>query len=224
LLNVAICNCPNSQIAIEAKILQALGKDCDFTKLATIDDILNSHSKYDISFANICDMDIFMQQMKNTQQLTPGDMAKTSQFGFITFVNDITCVLDTQIDMMLDFLHFQASRSTIRMAIEFLTNKGVKSIALAKILFFEFYNRKIKIVTTDGEYICNDSLHNVLAMVGGHGFTQPHKSFIVNLAHITSIKNYSVFMNDGSIVPLSQKKSREFRLLYKVYVGEAVGR
>ena len=44
-----------------------------------------------------------------------------------------------------------------------------------------------------------------------YGFYMPHKSFTVNLYHVKSIKGYDIFMMNGNIVPLSQKKSVIFR-------------
>ena len=44
-----------------------------------------------------------------------------------------------------------------------------------------------------------------------YGFCMPHKSFVVNLYQVKSLKGYDITMMDGSVVPLSQKKSVEFR-------------
>ncbi len=44
-----------------------------------------------------------------------------------------------------------------------------------------------------------------------YGFAMPHKSFCVNLYQVKNIKGYDIFMMNGDTIPLSQKKSVEFR-------------
>lgn len=44
-----------------------------------------------------------------------------------------------------------------------------------------------------------------------YGFAMPHKSFSVNLYHVKAIRGYDIYMMDGSVLPLSQKKSAQFR-------------
>ena len=44
-----------------------------------------------------------------------------------------------------------------------------------------------------------------------YDFAVPHKSFVVNLYHIRSLKGYDIVLADGSVLPLSQKKSAVFR-------------
>ena len=43
------------------------------------------------------------------------------------------------------------------------------------------------------------------------GFAVPHKSFVVNLGQVKHFKGYEIWMTDGSTIPLSQKKSANFR-------------
>ena len=48
----------------------------------------------------------------------------------------------------------------------------------------------------------------------------PHKSFVVNLAKIKSLRGYEIELMDGSIVPLSQKKSAAFRKEFGRYLAK----
>ena len=44
-----------------------------------------------------------------------------------------------------------------------------------------------------------------------YDFCMPHKSFLVNLYQVKSVKGYEIQMMDGQTLPLSQKKSVQFR-------------
>ncbi|MDO5540546.1 MAG: LytTR family DNA-binding domain-containing protein [Eubacteriales bacterium] len=96
-------------------------------------------------------------------------------------------------------------------AVCFHTDSGLLDIKAKDICYFEYQNRKLRMVTVSGEYLISDSLHNMAKRVADYGFLMPHKSFIVNLYHIRNLKGYDIYMTDGSIVPLSQKKSADFR-------------
>ena len=52
----------------------------------------------------------------------------------------------------------------------------------------------------------------------------PHKSFTVNLFYVKSIKGYDIIMMDGSIIPLSQKKSAEFRDQFNVFLQNHINK
>ncbi len=50
----------------------------------------------------------------------------------------------------------------------------------------------------------------------------PHKSFVVNLYNVKSIKGYDIFMMDESVIPLSQKKSTEFKKTLNIYLSNHI--
>ena len=50
----------------------------------------------------------------------------------------------------------------------------------------------------------------------------PHKSFVVNFFHVKNLKGYDITMSDGSLVPLSQKKSSVFREELAVWLSEQI--
>ena len=104
------------------------------------------------------------------------------------------------------------------LSLEFLMEREVKSIPISDLVSFEYCQKQVIIQTLRTNYRCKNTLRNVFSLVGNHGFACPHKSFIVNLRHITKIKGYDITMNDGSIIPLSQKKSKQFRDVYKNYL------
>ncbi|KAJ50141.1 DNA-binding LytR/AlgR family response regulator [Clostridium tetanomorphum] len=102
--------------------------------------------------------------------------------------------------------------------IEFITLEGVVRLAPRDIYYFEYINRKVKIKTLNNNYMLKKNITTVSKDMKEYGFLMPHKSFIVNLFYVKSIKGYDIFMMDGSIIPLSQKKSSEFREQFNIFL------
>jgi len=203
---------------IEARISAFLGTSSTgyvISEYGSIKELVTIGESYDIYFINRmqrADEDILFNHINKDHN------TETGKLRFLTYVEDP--ISDTDCDTMIDCIKRHIDYDSMYLAVEFLTDKGLRSIAVSKILFFEYVNRKIRIKTQSNEYYCDDTLRNIISLVGNYGFLQPHKSFIVNLKNITGIKNYSISMSDSSIVPLSQKKSREFRIKYAEYIKE----
>ena len=93
----------------------------------------------------------------------------------------------------------------------FDTNEGIIRIKPSDIYYFEYIDRKVKIKAVNKTYIIKDKITNIAKKMESYDFVMPHKSFAVNLYHVKSIKAYDIYIVDGSIIPLSQKKSVAFR-------------
>ncbi len=102
--------------------------------------------------------------------------------------------------------------------IEFITLEGVVRLAPKDIYYFEYINRRVKIKTFNNSYMLKENITTVAKRMDRYGFLMPHKSFTVNLFYVKSIKGYDIFMMDGSIIPLSQKKSSEFREKFNIFL------
>lgn len=96
-------------------------------------------------------------------------------------------------------------------SIEFSTNQGLVKFLVSDIYYFEYQNRTVKIVSKIGEYIIKEKISSIYNIMKNYDFTMPHKSFIVNFFNVKTVKGYDITMINESIVPLSQKKSTEFR-------------
>ncbi|WP_234117304.1 LytR/AlgR family response regulator transcription factor [Clostridium hydrogenum] len=106
--------------------------------------------------------------------------------------------------------------------IEFITLDGVVRLNPKQIYYFEYVNRSVKIKTLDRTYMIKEKIASVASRIEKFGFLMPHKSFTVNLFHIRNIKGYDIFMMDGSIIPLSQKKSAEFREQFNIFLEKHI--
>jgi len=80
------------------------------------------------------------------------------------------------------------------------------------ILYFEYCNRKIKIVTTKENYICiNEKIGNIAEKMRRYGFVMPHQSFVVNPYQVERITTQSLIMKNGDEVYLAQKRASAIR-------------
>lgn len=80
------------------------------------------------------------------------------------------------------------------------------------IFYFEYMNRKIRIVTKEREYICiNEKISNIAKRMKPYGFAMCHQSFVVNLHKIEKIGAHELVMRNGDHVYLAQKRASAIR-------------
>ncbi|MEG1002360.1 LytR/AlgR family response regulator transcription factor [Clostridium sp.] len=106
--------------------------------------------------------------------------------------------------------------------IEFLTDEGRIRIRTTEIYYFEYNNRKVNIKTKNKQYKIKEKITDIAKVMKKYGFEMPHKSFTVNLFHVKYVKGYDICMMDGSSIPLSQKKSVEFREELNKYLEKCI--
>lgn len=79
------------------------------------------------------------------------------------------------------------------------------------------YIRKVKgakyiqYATANGEYQERISLEQILEELGGWKFMMIERGFIVNIAHIDSVKGRSIFLDNGEILSISRGRYSEVR-------------
>ncbi len=106
--------------------------------------------------------------------------------------------------------------------VEFTTEEGIVRIDIKKIYYFEYASRKILMKTSKKTYVIREKISVIYEKMKEFGFEMPHKSFVVNLYNVKSIKGYDVYMMDESRIPLSQKKSTEFRNSLNIYLSNHI--
>lgn len=107
--------------------------------------------------------------------------------------------------------------------LEFHTEEGIIRIPPTEILYFEYLNRRVYLKTLNTVYILKRRITDLAGELKGKGFSMPHKSFVVNLYAVKNIKGYDIYLTDNTRIPLSQKKSQEFRCALNCYLSEEKG-
>lgn len=91
-------------------------------------------------------------------------------------------------------------------------NKAVINLAITDIYYFEYNNRKIKIVAKDKTYTCiKEKISDIAEKMQPYGFAMSHQSFVVNLYQVEAISEQMLLIKNGTKVYLAQKRASAIR-------------
>ena len=130
-------------------------------------------------------------------------------FGYITKPineNSISNILDEALKYL--------EKKSPHHQFSFMTEIGVKHVLIEDIYYFETYERKIRAVSKEGKYVFKGKMEELFRKIDQSMFGCPHQSFLVNFLHIDSLKGYDIFIDNGDLIPLSQKRTVEFKRKY----------
>lgn len=112
-----------------------------------------------------------------------------------------------------------------RIIVDFHTVDGVVCLPVSDIYFFEYENRRVRIVTESEEYYMVERITNVAKRMEVYGFSMPHQSFVVNMLHVKNVKSQQIIMDNKMELPLSQKKQKTWKQELMTYLsGRLEGR
>lgn len=119
-------------------------------------------------------------------------------------IEEITTILD-------DFVRSIASNPKHNVLM-FKIGKSVTCFETDEIFYFEYKgNEGVRIINCSNDIFVHYTLQDILEMTEEYGFAVPHKSIIVNLRHIKSIKGFDIFISNGDVLPVAQKRATSFR-------------
>lgn len=106
-------------------------------------------------------------------------------------------------------------------SLQFSTAEGLIRVNTNEVSYIESFRHEIRFVCegfsfTEGEV----SLSGLEQKLTGCGFFRVHKSYLVNMRNIRLIRETEIDMMDGTTVPLSKYRRREFLSTYAVYRKE----
>lgn len=89
----------------------------------------------------------------------------------------------------------------------------VLKLRLKDILCFEYVKskRRITMVLDNKEYEISYVMKNLITKLERYGFAVNCRGNLVNLRHIVKIKGYDIYLDNGKILALSQKRAVEFK-------------
>lgn len=92
------------------------------------------------------------------------------------------------------------------------------SISLPEIFCIEACHRKCFISTKDTTYDCFFGIRQISDWLPSRSFFQTHRSYIVNLNYIQSLKGSTLELSNGLTVPVSRSNIAAFREKYQDYI------
>ena len=233
MINIAICDDEINNLNKTKKLIQDYDKeDIDIYIYESGEELINSDKEFHIIFLDI-DMK-GLDGIETAKKLREYD--KKVKIIYVTNYTDYTYSafsvhafgylvkplnkkeLYNQLDEALSYTE------EISKNLEFITRDGVIRIDTNSIYYFEYEQRKVIMKTIDKNYILKKKISEIGKDIQDYGFEMPHKSFVVNLYNIKTIKGYDVHMMDGSVIPLSQKKSSQFRDSLNRYLSKHINK
>lgn len=95
--------------------------------------------------------------------------------------------------------------------------KKLKKFKIKDIFYFECFKRKIKIRTLDNTYYIMGKFKDIVDKMSRLGFICCHQSYLVNMYNVDYIKGYNLYMKNGEMIPISQKKSAIIRIQLSMF-------
>lgn len=90
------------------------------------------------------------------------------------------------------------------------------------ILYIDVQDHNVRLVFSDRYKTYYARLQAIEDQLRGQGFFRCHKSFLVNFQHIREIRQDTVVMCNGDLVPLSKHRRYDFLTAFSKYVGRGI--
>lgn len=87
------------------------------------------------------------------------------------------------------------------------------------ILYAEVIKHHITLYTTTGSYSYRTSLREFMEQLPKRWFCSPHQSYVVNLLHIRTASAQEVCMMDGTRIPITRSRQKEFHQSFHRFLG-----
>lgn len=93
------------------------------------------------------------------------------------------------------------------------------NLEAGSILYLEIYGHEIHIVQTGETLSYYGTLSGLESSLNGKGFFRCHKSYLVNLRHVGKIESSQAVLNNGTVIPVSKYRKKEFMQAFASYMG-----
>ena len=81
-------------------------------------------------------------------------------------------------------------------------------VSVNEILYFEAQNQNIRIITAKKEYSRRYNIKDYEEELRAYSFVRCHRSFLVNMAHVTRISKNEIQLDNNESIPLSRTKEK----------------
>ena len=104
------------------------------------------------------------------------------------------------------------------------SSDGKVQIRFRNICFVECWNRILHFHMLDGSVLHTRSIRHsfdkeISPLLEDGYFLKPHQSFIINMQYISRLTVNEIYMQDGSVIPVSKKRLKEIRTKYMDFIS-----
>ena len=221
-MRIAVCEDNNIVAAfMEDYIASMEAENIEYEIFTSGDDLIHYMEQENVTF-NILFMDIEMPGQNGIE--TSAYVREKDKNALIIFITDHKEYVYEVFDVLpFRFLIKPVTREALNLVMKkafehfnltkqvffFKQNKTQLQVAFDEIIYFEGNLRKVRLVTTGGEYDFYGKISEVVKKLDGNLFLQIHNSYIVNMDQIRKISESVVLLKSGITLPIS-KKYREY--------------
>jgi len=134
----------------------------------------------------------------------------------------------SQFDEVLSLIEIERTkRQIVSFEVYDITKEGkietmIKKFDIDEIYYFEYTNRRIRIKSKDGVFYFAEQMKNLINKMREYGFYSCHQIYLINLKYVKKIKGYELYLKNGEELPVSQKKSAEFREKMNLFIQKSI--
>lgn len=230
-LKIAICDDDRTYVDEIKRVINTLLyneiTDFEIDTYYNSQEIYSSTTKYDIAF-----LDVEMQPYTGIE--IAEKLKSINPYIIMFIITSYDKYLDEAMDLNV-FRYIKKPLDTRRLknglykalesidtnTISFFLKQGStsKSIHSNDIQYIETVGRHTKVVTVKGEFISENKMDFWKEKLVPSFFYQVHKSFIINMKHITDYKRDLLILSDKYNIPISYRKRSEFKSYFLSYFG-----
>lgn len=144
-------------------------------------------------------------------------------FGVHAFQYLLKPVKETEIRKVLEEIFSYMHTPGEKPMLDFQTVNGLLCLPTEEIYYFEYVNRRVEIVTSDGVYAMTEKIGKVAKRMESYGFSMPHQSFAVNMQHVRNVLSGRILLDNGMEIPLAQKRQKAWKQELIAYLSERMG-
>lgn len=226
---IAVCDDEKAVTEQTAEMIRKWNEQIEITCFYSGEELLQSYSYYHAIF-----LDIDMREMNGIEvgreirkrdkevriiYVTSYRDYVAGAFGVHAFQYLLKPLKEAALFQVMEELFVYLERPKAEV-LDFQTSEGMICLPTEEIFYFEYANRKIRLVTKQREYCMSGKIGSVAERLEPYGFSMPHQSFVVNFYHVKSVSAGTIFLDNGAEIPIAQKKQKIWKQELLSYLAE----
>lgn len=224
-MRIAICDDEPRELELLHSFLLRYDATLPYTLFSSAQDLLDASSS---TFFDIIFMDIEMRSPNGYDAAV--SLMQNETRPLIIFVTKSSSYTILGYGVAFRYLKkpisYDAFSAVLKLALEevvpqklpITANGETILLAIQDIYYFEIFGHVLQVHTTRGVYPYRASLSDVISVLNGTHFAQPHKSFYVNLAYIDQLNARRLFLTTGTKIPIASLRKNEFMQAFQAFL------